>query len=444
MTRTRKKVILAAVSLLLIAYSCKKDKVETNLAADYSAEVVTEWFDLIKTLTTETPGYTPPVASRAFGYTTIALYEAIQHGVPNRVSLAGKVSEFNPSIAYDDSKTYHWPTVAHTVLADMTQYFYHFTSPDRLKAIADLTARNNADFSERIPKRIYERSVELGKETCKEVIAWSATDGALNAHLTNFPTDYAPLVGEQYWQPTAPDFSRALQPYWGSNRPFIALNVENTDPALPEPYSADTSSKFYAYAMEVYEAVNNATPEHIVIAEFWSDDPGTSATPPGHSIAILNQLIGENSTNLADAAEAFAKLGIGINDAFISCWKTKYETNYVRPITFINQYINPNWKPILITPPFPEYTSGHSVQSGTLAEIMTGLYGDNYAFTDRTHEGRTDIDGTPRSFSSFYEMAEEAAISRLYGGIHFDEAIYLGLEQGYQIGKNVNNLNLGQ
>jgi hypothetical protein len=192
--------------------------------------------------------------------------------------------------------------------------------------------------------------------------------------------------------------------------------------------------------MEVYNVVNNITPEQRKIAEFWSDDPVTTATPPGHSISILNQLIKEKNLSLAIAVEAFAKLGIGISDAFISCWKTKYQTVYIRPITYINEYIDPDWSPILNTPPFPEYTSGHSVQSGALAEILTSLFGENHEFTDHTHEKRTDMDGTPRTFMSFYQLAEEAAISRLYGGIHFQEAISLGLEQGYQIGRNVNAL----
>jgi hypothetical protein len=194
--------------------------------------------------------------------------------------------------------------------------------------------------------------------------------------------------------------------------------------------------------MEVYNAVNNLSEEQRDIAYFWADDPVTTATPPGHSISILNQLIKENDLPLDQAVTAFAKLGIAISDSFISCWKAKYSFNYIRPVTYIQQNIDADWMPILNTPPFPEYTSGHSVQSGALAEIMTDIFGENYSFTDRTHESRTDISGGPRNFDSFYELAEEAAISRLYGGIHFQEAIELGLEQGYLIGRNINSLDL--
>uniref|UniRef100_UPI0035934845 vanadium-dependent haloperoxidase n=1 Tax=Pricia sp. TaxID=2268138 RepID=UPI0035934845 len=235
----------------------------------------------------------------------------------------------------------------------------------------------------------------------------------------------------------------ALQPYWGANRPFLTADVDGAvQPETPPAYSVEESSICYQRALEVYNVVNSLTPDQKAIAEFWSDDPVTTATPPGHSISILNQIIKEKDLDLSVSVEAFAKLGIGISDAFISCWKVKYETLYPRPITYINAHIDPDWKPILSTPPFPEYTSGHSVQSGALAEIMTDFFGESYAFKDRTHETRTDMDGTPRSFNNFYELAEEAAISRLYGGIHFKEAIELGLQQGYQIGKNVNALNL--
>jgi hypothetical protein len=320
----------------------------------------------------------------------------------------------------------------------MTKSFYNNASPENLTHIDNLEAQFNTQFENMESTSVLERSKLLALSISNQVLIWSNSDGAVGAQFNNFPADYSPIPGEAFWKPTADNgFTPALQPYWGENRPFITLNVQNTIPVAPPVYATDPSSVFYQRAVSVYEAVNNITEEQKVIAEFWSDDPATSATPPGHSISILNQLITENNVNLYQSSRAFGMLAIGISDAFISCWKVKYTTNYPRPITFINQYISPSWSPILITPPFPEYTSGHSVQSGALAEILTEIFGDSYTFIDRTHEDRTDIDGSPRTYSNFYNMAEEAAISRLYGGIHFQEAIDLGLEQGYQIGANV-------
>ena len=441
---------LVSVCLLLFIYACsdRDDELGSSIPEDsvdaYSAEVVTEWYDLIKTLTTETPGYTPPVAARAFGYTSVALYEALVPGMPNKVSLSGKLTDLNLAGPVQEVKAYHWPTVANTVLADMTGYFYNNTSQDRLTAIAELRERFASRFTSELDADVYEASSHQGERVAKAIIAWSESDGGKNAQSRNFPDDYAPPEGEQFWIPTAPDFQPALQPYWGGNRPFLAANVaENIMPAVPPEFSSEESSVCYQRALEVYETVNTLTTEQLVIAEYWSDDPITTATPPGHSISILNQLIKENDTSLDVAAEVFAKLGIGISDAFISCWKVKYDIAYIRPITFINRYIDADWRPVLNTPPFPEYTSGHSVQSGAMAAILTEYFGENYRFTDRTHENRSDIDGTPRVYDSFRAMAEEAAISRLYGGIHFTEAIDLGLKQGYDIGNNVVALKLG-
>jgi hypothetical protein len=434
------RAVLFLIFLLFSSCSTDNDtEIEsTNLKApdEFNSEIVVSWFNLIKILTTETPGYTPPVAARAFGYTGVALYESIQVGMQNKTSLSGKLNGFNLESTFVDLVEYHWPTVANTTLANMTKSFYANVSLENYSRILALETTFNNQFSGSNSREVINRSIVFAKKISDEILVWASTDGGFGAQFNNFPSDYQPLDGVQYWKPTAPN-QKALQPYWGNNRPFITANMENTFPSDPPIYSNDISSVYYQRALEVYEVVNNITPAQIVIAEFWSDDPETSATPPGHSIAVLNQLINENNMNLSASAEAFAKLAVGINDSFISCWKIKYTTNYPRPVTVINNQIDANWKTILETPPFPEFTSGHSVQSGALAKILTSLFGDDYNFTDRTHENRTDIDGTPRMYTSFYKMAEEAAISRLYGGIHFQEAIYLGLEQGYQIGENV-------
>ncbi|MFT4850112.1 MAG: hypothetical protein ACI83B_002662 [Sediminicola sp.] len=437
--------LLLCVIMMLLMYSCSRDEdneiiIEQELMSpdQYSSEVVVSWFNLVKVLTTETEGYTPPVAARAFGYTGIALYESVQVGAANKLTLSGKLNKLNLENNFVEGLEYHWPTVANTAIASMTKYFYSNATLTNYTRILELESEFNNEFSNQVDEDVIDRSITLAKDLTDQIILWSSTDGGFSAQFKNFPVEYEPLPGVQFWKPTAPD-QRALQPYWGNNRPFITLNVENSIPVDPPAYSTDVNSIYYIRALEVYNVVNNITLEQTIIAEFWADDPKTSATPPGHSISILNQLVDDNELDLLASSEAFAKLAIGVNDAFISCWKVKYTTNYPRPVTVINNQIDASWVTILSTPPFPEYTSGHSVQSGALARILTSLFGENKTFIDRTHQNRTDIDGTPRVYSSFYDMAEEAAASRLYGGIHFKEAIELGLEQGYQIGQNVIN-----
>jgi hypothetical protein len=219
------------------------------------------------------------------------------------------------------------------------------------------------------------------------------------------------------------------------------MNVNGALPAPPPAFSTDPSSAFWLEAKEMYDAVENLSADQLTIAQYWSDDPGLTATPPGHSLSIALQVLVQENADLGLAAETLAKLGMAVHDAFISCWNAKYTYNLVRPITYILAEIDAGFTTPLTTPPFPEYTSGHSVQSGAASKVLTDLFGENYAFTDKTHEARVDIDGSPRSFASFYEFAEEAAISRLYGGIHYRSAIEIGVDQGVIIGGNISALN---
>ena len=207
------------------------------------------------------------------------------------------------------------------------------------------------------------------------------------------------------------------------------------DPGPPPPFSIAEDSAFFDEAVEVYETVSALTSAQRDIALFWSDDPGQTATPPGHSASILTQVLRAQDRSLADAAVGYARLGIAVCDAFIACWRVKYIHNLVRPISYIRRHIDPTWgDPLpLTTPPFPEYTSGHSVQSAAAAVVLTATFGD-VAFTDHTHDARGL---SPRTFSSFTAFAEEAAVSRLYGGIHFRSAIDRGLDQGRCVGATV-------
>jgi hypothetical protein len=202
---------------------------------------------------------------------------------------------------------------------------------------------------------------------------------------------------------------------------------------LPPPpsYSEEADSAFMREATEVLDIRRGITEEQRAIARFWSDDPMLSPTPPGHWISIAMLVLDAEGAELEERVEVMAKLSVALADAFIGCWHEKFRWNFVRPVTVIRAHLDPGFEPLLITPPFPEYPSGHSAQSAAAAEVLTGFFGDGFAFTDTTH----DDDALPaRSFPSFWAAAEEAALSRLYGGIHFRSAIEQGLEQGRCIG----------
>jgi hypothetical protein len=403
-------------------------------ASAYPADVPAAWFDLALELVRTTPGFTPPVASRALGYAGVALYESIVPGTRRGRSLAGGLNGLTRGPRPDD-RAYHWPTVANSALALILRKLFPTTSSENIAAIDELERRFAADARATLPSGIYRRSTARGREVARHVFRWSRTDGGHEGFLRNFPT-FTPPRGPGLWEPTPPGFLPALQPFWGRNRPFVLRSGRACGPGLPPSYSEDPASPFYLEAHECYLAVNDLTPEQEAIARFWSDDPGQTPTPPGHSISILTQVIRELDSPLGRAARAYAMVGIAVADAFISCWRTKYRDNLLRPVTYIQRHIDPDWMSILNTPPFPEYTSGHSVQSGAAAHVLTDLFGD-LSFTDRTHDAR----GLPaRSFASFMEAAEEAAVSRLYGGIHFRAAIERGIEQGICVGKQVSAL----
>jgi hypothetical protein len=420
-----------AATLVLVAGSAAgraRAAVRFPPVQEFDAEVASVWFDLSLELVRTTPGFSPPVASRAFGYAGVALYEALVPGMDGYRSLTGVLPGLTAVPAPGGNRAYDWPSVANSALAEVLRGLF---PESRTAAIDDLESRLDARMGNGLAPGIRERSRERGREVAATVVEWSRSDGGHEGYLRNFPV-YTPPVGPGLWVPTPPGFQPALQPYWGANRCLAIAGGADCPPGDHPAYSEDPRSSFFAEAYETYEAVGTLTPEQEEIARFWSDDPGQTATPPGHSISITTQVLRAEGSSLAAAAEAYAKVGIAVCDAFVACWYEKYVYNVVRPVTYIQRLIEPGWSPLLTTPPFPEYPSGHSVQSGAAFQVLTDLFGEGYAFVDRTHDDRGLA---PRSFGSFLEAAEEAAISRLHGGIHFRAAIVNGVTQGRCIGK---------
>ena len=402
-------------------------------AEAFDAEVATAWFDLSLELVRATPGYSPPVASRAFGCAGLTLYEAVVPGLAGFRSLV----EVFPGLGHvgaGSNAAYDWPAVANAALASILRDLFPTAPAEQQAAIAAL----EASYEGTAAPGVLTRSVRRGREVAAAIFEWTKTDGGHEGYLRNFPP-YHPPVGSGLWVRTPPGFFPALQPFWGSNRCLSIPGGGECPPGDHPVYSEDPSSAFYAEALEVYETATAPTPEQLEIARFWSDDPGQTATPPGHSIAITTQVLRREEASLATAAEAYARVGAAVSDAFVACWHQKYVYNLLRPVSYLRRLFDPNWLSALVTPPFPEYPSGHSVQSGAAFQVLTDLFGSSYAFVDHTHDRR---DLPPRSFSSFFEAAEEAAISRLYGGIHFRAAIDNGVEQGKCIGRAVSALAL--
>lgn len=411
--------------------------------AQFDADVATKWMDVTMSAVKATPGYTPPVAARTYGYVGVTLWESVVNGIPKGESLAGQVNGIGAIPKPESGKQYHWAVVANAAMAECLRKFFP-TAPDSIKQRIEGTEW--ANYQERanqgVKGEILNRSVAYGKVVADVIFEYSKNDGGDGGYGKNFPSSYVVPQGEGLWIPTAPAFQKIpLQPYWGKNRPFVlpSVNVLSAcDPGAPIKFSTDKSSDFYKEADEVYTTVKNLTPEQKTIALFWADDAGKTATPPGHSMSICTQLLKENGKDLAFAARAYALMGMAVNDAFIACWECKYKYNVLRPISYIQMYIDTTWNKNgitdpLTTPPFPEYTSGHSVQGGASFHIMKELFG-NISFWDKTHVSRGM---KARYFSSMDVAVQENAISRLYGGIHYRAAIDKGVRMGDDIGKQV-------
>jgi len=224
----------------------------------------------------------------------------------------------------------------------------------------------------------------------------------------------------------------ATEPWWGTLRPFILRRVDECPIPAPPPYSESTGSAFHQEGRAVFEASRQLTEEKRRIVLYWADNPGQTGTPSGHWLAIGSQMVAQRRLDADAAAELFLVVSLAQADAFIAGWDVKYRTMVVRPNTYLNRVFDRRWRPEIITPAFPEYPSGHSVQSAAVATVMTRLIGDSVAFDDSTN---ISIGHAVRRFSSFRAAADEAGISRLYGGIHFPMAITNGASLGQCIGK---------
>jgi membrane-associated phospholipid phosphatase len=309
--------------------------------------------------------------------------------------------------------------------------------------ILNLENNFNEAFKAQKGSKVFERSQARGIEIAEAVWEWSKTDNfGHEAYLNSRPNSYTPPQGPGFWQPTTPDFGKALFPYWGEVRTF-AIHEEDKLANEPIPYSESPNSLFYNQAQEVYLTVNNNDFTDKWIAQFWSDDAtGIVLSPPTRWISITTQALEKENASLELALYAYAKVSLALNDAGVACWHSKYIYNVERPVSYINRVIDPDWQVHYLgfTPSFPAYPSGHAVFGAAAAEVLTDVFGYNYSMTDRTHEDRNDFFGMPRTYSSFYEMAEENAYSRIVLGVHYRMDAEEGVRMGYQIGRAVNSL----
>ena len=432
-----RRILFAAVLALMCFGALGAATAQANAAK--AEEVLHTWYNLGLELVWHTPTYSPPVASRSFAYLGATAFEAVATGSDELQSLAGQLHGLKPGPQREPGKTYDEAVVMQAAMAFAVQHFFENTGPSGQNAMLKLEAKLKEKVSTDVPADVLTRSEAHGRAVAEHILAWSQDDGGAVIETLGFPQDYELPKGPSHWVPTSLVAlqQKPLLPKWGKNRTFAM--PKGTSCALPShpEYSEDKTSQFYKEALEVYEAKQNLTPERRAIARFWADDAMLSMTPPGHWISIALQIMDRDKVGLDKNVDTLARLGVAVADGFIGCWQAKYQYDLIRPISYIRRVVDPKWEPLLNTPPFPEYPSGHSTQSGAAAAVLTNLFGENFAFEDKTgsHAGLA-----PRNFASFNAAADDAGISRLYGGIHFRAAIERGLEQGRCIGAFTNAL----
>ena len=431
---------LALLAGALLATGCSHDAdpvlPASPAAESYSADVATKWADAELKLIKNGTGFSPPVAARALGYSGVALYEAVAPGIAGSQSLAGQLSGLSALPQADAAQRYNWAVAANAAEASILKSLFGNATTAQRSTLDSLETALNQPYAGGAE---FDRSVQFGRAIAQAVFDWSRTDGGHEGYLSNQPAGYVPPTGVGMWVPAnGSAAARALQPYWGQNRLFVPANASLPMPALAYAYSTQPGSPYYAQVQEVYNTGRSLTPAQRTIALYWADG-GQTITPPGHSISITGIVLRARQASLAQAGEAYARVGLAVADAFVGCWKCKYQFNWQRPIAAIQGMIDPAWQPLLATPPFPEFVSGHSSQSGAAAQVLEDLFGAQTAFVDNTHQAR-GAGYEPRPFASFAAFADEAAISRLYAGIHFRSANEVGLAEGRKVGRNVSAL----
>ena len=342
--------------------------------------MATAWLDVQLKLVRTTPVVPALVFGRPFGYIGIAGYEAVVPGIAGASSLGRQLNGLTGLPVVDKNLAYSWPLSANAALAALSRGMFANTSAANKATIDSLETATAAAYAA-VGAEVQARSAAFGKQVGAAVLDWAKTDGYDNA------TAYVPPAGPGRWVPTAPAFAPAAFPYWGNNRPLVAGSGDGADPGPPTPYSETPGSPFYLMAQEVYDLAQALTPEQRAIALFWNDAPnGRNFTAPGHWVSILNQVLAKEGTPLDRALLAYAKVGISMSDAAVSCFKTKYTYSLLRPISYVRGPLgHPAWLSLLVAPNFPDYSSTHATLSAAAAAALSSVFGPNYAFTDQNY-----------------------------------------------------------
>lgn len=432
--RAIKSVLYLLLLTAIFDCSSKKDSHPKLTNADITAVIGRMTELMIHDITN------PPLAARFFSYACLSGYEIISQNDRSFHSMQGIVNEY-PALSVPDSISgYSYQLAA--ILAMLETAKKMQPSGRQLETFqASFTdSCRNAGFDE----QTISQSLRYARFVSKAILAYARTDRYNK--ISNFDR-YTPMTGDGYWYPTPPAYIAAVEPYFNTVRPFFLDSASQFKPSPPVEYSNDKNAPFFKMLQaNAAQGEKNLADEHRLIAAYWDCNPfavqdgghllvGLKKISPGaHWLGITGIACRNEKKSFNESMFMHTMIAMGLMDSFMACWDEKYRSNRVRPETAIRRQLDPHWRPLLQTPPFPEYLSGHSCISATSAALLTHFLGENIPFTD-TVEVRFGL--PERKFGSFKQAAREAAMSRFYGGIHFMDAIENGLIQGNQVGELV-------
>jgi len=425
-------LFLATILCVVLLNSCQKEGSSINpkvKPSAYSSEVLDKWMTMQLRLMRNATGIANHAFSRHFAYAGVAALESLKPGLYGQFfQWTDNWNGLTDLPAPGHSKDYYYPANINAAMAAINKAMFPNASAADKAAIDSLESELKQGFLTTQSESLINTSSDFGKAVATAVFNWAETDGYKNAN-----NPYTIPTGPGLWKPTAPAFANPATPYWGNNRTIIVGSTNNTQPGSPLPYSTDPESPFYQMVKEVYDVSLVLTDDQKAKALFWRDVPG--ATSPGHWLSILQQVVRQTETTLEKAALAYALTGTAINDGLISCFETKYQHNLVRPITYIREVMGySTWTSFLGTPAHPEYSSAHATLSMAASRVLERLFGNIGSFTDHTY----DYSGfAPRTYFSLVAIGVEAAQSRFFAGIHYNNSIDAGILQGNKVAANI-------
>lgn len=421
-------LFISIITCPVFLFECNAQ--QKNPAKEVSSKVLTDWMDFHCRLVRNAKDIPHVAYSRHFSYTAIAAYESIVGSDKAHRSLSGQLKDLH-NLPSPPTGDIYWPASLNAAYAAMLRQFYSAFGSCKTRIDSMEKTQEHVFLNGAVKEQVIEKSAGYGKKVAANIIQWSLADAYQTTKL------YAPPAAEGLWKPTPPSFVSAAEPYWSEKRTFTP-NLFNEFKLKQPVYSSDPTSEFYKMAKEVYTVSQQLTAEEKGIALYWDDAPdGKYMTVFGHWTSILSGLIKQKELPLITAAEAFAKMTISMHEASVLAWKGKYQYNVVRPITYIQQHFDKQWVPVIVTPNHPEFPAAHATLSNAAAMALCTLFGESCAVTDNSY---TDIGMNERRFVSLQEVAREAGLSRLYGGIHYRYSIEQGFILGEAVAKHVSSV----